>query len=147
MTAFLALAVGCENNNPLASATFYPVKGKVLLPDGKPLTAGHVVFVSTKTTTTATATIESDGSFSFKGASGDGLPEGDYIIRIEGGSDGKANPGKSKTQAPFASQFLDEDASGLKATVTNEEAKNNFELKLIPTKSEVSGGDRRAAGR
>lgn len=66
MTAFLALAVGCENNNPLASATFYPVKGKVLLPDGKPLTAGHVVFVSTKTTTTATATIESDGSFSFK---------------------------------------------------------------------------------
>ena len=44
--------------------------------------------------------------------------------------------GKSKSQAlPFADQFLDEDTSGLTATVTSDEAKNNFELKLIPTKT------------
>ena len=132
MTAVLTLAVGGCESNPLAGAKFYPVKGKVLLADGKPLTSGHVVFVANKSTISSTATIESDGSFVFKGSSGDGLPEGEYKIRIEAGSgtDGKGGAGKSKGNLPFANQFLDEDASRLTATVTNDEAKNNFELKL-----------------
>ena len=134
-TAALAVAVvGCESN-PLSGAKFYPVKGTVLLPDGKPLTSGHVVFIGTGTTITATANIESDGSFAFKSAAGDGLPSGEYKIRIEPGSDGKGRGGKSKSAYPFAEQFLDEDASGLTATVTDDGAKNSFELKLNPTKS------------
>ncbi len=94
----LFVCVGCDNNNPLASATLYPTKGKVLLPDGKPLTSGHVVFVAAKSTITATANIESDGSFVFKGATGDGLPEGDYKIRIDAGSgtDSKRGGGASR---------------------------------------------------
>jgi len=142
----LIVCVGCDNNNPLASAKLYPTKGKVLLPDGKPLTSGHVVFVATSSTITSTANLESDGSFVFKGASGDGLPEGDYKIKIEAGSgtDSKGGGARSKgIPPPFADQFLDEDASGLKATVTIDESKNNFELKLTPTKSETGVGDRR----
>jgi hypothetical protein len=132
MTAVLALAVGGCESNALSSAKFYPVKGKVLLPDGKPLTSGHVVFVGSKSMITSTATIESDGSFTFKGNSGDGLPEGDYKVKIEAGSGGGS---KSKPSLPFANQFLDEDTSGLTATVTTDEATNNFELKLNPKKS------------
>jgi hypothetical protein len=141
MTASLALAVGgCGERNELSTAKLYPVKGKVLLPDGKPLSSGHVVFVGTKSTVTSTATIESDGSFTFKGSSGDGLPEGEYKIKIEAGS---GADGKSKSSLPFANQFLDEDASGLTRTVTSDEANNNFELKLTPTKSESGGGEGR----
>jgi hypothetical protein len=139
-------AEGCDNNNPLASARFYPVKGKVLLPDGKPLTSGHVVFADSKTMITSTATIESDGSYVFKGSSGDGLPVGDYKIRIEAGSstDGKKATKGSKN-LPFSEQFLDEDTSGLSRTVTDDATKNDFELKLNPTKSEKgAAGDGRS---
>jgi hypothetical protein len=147
VTASLALAVGgCGERNSLTSAKFYPVKGKVLLSDGKPLSSGNVVFVGTKSMVTSTAAIESDGSFTFKGPSGDGLPEGEYKIRIEGGSasGGKSGSDKSKSTLPFANQFLDEDASGLARTVTSDEANNNFELKLTPTKSESGGGEGRS---
>jgi hypothetical protein len=133
---------GCNSdNNPLASATLYPVTGTVLLPDGKPLSSGHVVFIATASTVTSTATIESDGKFAIKTDSGGGLPAGDYKIRIEAGSGSVA---KSKSSLPpFDGQFLDEDTSKLTATVTSDETKNNFEFKLIPTKSESGAGTRR----
>ncbi len=146
MTAGLVVAMGgCGEPNPLSGAKLYPVKGKVLLPDGKPLSAGQVVFVGSKTMITSSATIESDGSFAFKSASGDGLPEGDYKIRIEGGAGSGGKKGKANN--PFADQFLDEDTSELTATVTSDEAKNNFELKLTPTKKAEGGGDDRRGGR
>jgi hypothetical protein len=117
---------GCgEPNNPLAGASFYPVKGRILLADGKPLPAGRIVFASTKSTTSSTAPIESDGSFTFKSSSGDGLPEGEYKIRIE-----PTTSGKTKGTMPFPGMYADEDQSGLKATVTTDESKNNFEFKL-----------------
>ena len=146
MAAGLAVAVGgCGDPNPLAGAKLYPVKGKVLLPDGKPLSAGQVVFIGSKTMITSSAPIESDGSFTFKSASGDGLPEGDYKIRIEGGSGSGGKKGKANN--PFADQFLDEDTSELTATVTSDETKNNFELKLTPTKKAAGGGGDRPGGR
>jgi hypothetical protein len=134
LTAFLYLvAAGCGESDPLSGAKLYPVKGKVLLPDGKPLTSGHVVFVATKSTITSTATVESDGGFTFKGTAGDGLPEGDYKVRIEAGSSGsgvKGAGGKSGGGLPFATKYLDEDSSELTATVAPDESKNNFEFKL-----------------
>ena len=142
MAAGLTLAVaGCSEGNPLSSAKFYPVRGKVLLADGKPLTTGSVVFVGSKSMVTSTAPIGSDGSFEFKSASGDGLPEGEYKIRIEGVSGGGA---KKQMSLPFANQFLDEDESKLTANVTSDESKNNFELKLTPTKSESGDDEKRA---
>jgi hypothetical protein len=134
LTALLSVvAAGCSESNPLSGAKLYPVKGKVLLSDGKPLTSGRVVFVATKSTITSTANIESDGAFTFKGTPGDGLPEGEYKVRIEGGSSGsgaKAASGKLKPTLPFGTKYLDEDSSELTATVAPDESKNNFEFKL-----------------
>jgi hypothetical protein len=126
---------GCSESNPLASATLYPVKGRVVLPDGKPLTAGKVVFVAAKTTVTSTAIIDSDGTFVFKGSGRDGLPDGDYLVRLEV-DESKLPPmsGKPGTQPkatlPFPQKYLDEDASDLKATVKPDASGNDFEFKL-----------------
>lgn len=130
IAVFLA---GCGEPDPLNGRKLYPVKGKVVLADGKPLTTGRVVFAATTSSITSTATLESDGGFSFKGNSGDGLPEGEYKIRIEAGSSGavvKGSSSRSKSDIPFASIYTDEDSSNLTATVTPDESKNNFELKL-----------------
>jgi hypothetical protein len=134
----LMCLAGCESN-PLSGLKLYPVKGKVLLPDGKPLTSGQVVFVATKSTITSTANIESDGGFTFKGASGDGLPEGEYKIRIEAGTSNtslKGSRGAPQGKLPFDGKYADEDSSPLSATVTSDESKNSFELKLVPIKPE-----------
>lgn len=127
---------GCESN-PLSGKTLYPVKGKVLLADGKPLTSGQVIFVGPITNT---ATIQSDGGFAFKEGSGAGLPEGEYKVRVEGASASslaKGSRGAPRGTLPFDSAFLDEDTSGLTATVTSDEAKNSFEFKLIPTATAI----------
>ena len=55
---------GCGESNPLASKTLYPVKGKVTLPDGKPLTAGKARLQGTKIPITNAVPIGSDGTFS-----------------------------------------------------------------------------------
>jgi hypothetical protein len=130
-----AIAVGLAScsSNPVDSMTFYPVKGKVLLPDGKPLSSGNVVFVATKTSLTSTADIEKDGSFTVKGSK-DGLPPGDYKVRIEvEGSEagsGKGKPVRLKGgSAPFPGKYLDEDTSGLTATVKPGDS-NSFEFNL-----------------
>ena len=116
-----------------------------MLPDGKPVGTGRVVFAATKTTLTSSANIESDGSFAFTSSSGDGLPEGDYKIRLEAGSSGDGKRGKTMGGLPYDVQFLDEDTSGLTATVTSDESKNSFELKLNPTKSEPPAAEHRGS--
>jgi hypothetical protein len=134
LTALLAVVTaGCTESNPLSGLKLYPVKGKVMLSDGKPLTSGRVVFVATKSTITSTADIEGDGAFAFKGNSGDGLPDGEYKIRFEAGSSGSRVKGASgglKATAPFAMKYLDEDSSKLTATVAPDESKNNFVFTL-----------------
>ena len=119
-----ALLAGCGETNPLRSATLYPVKGKVVLPDGKALTAGNVIFTGMKTTITNTFPLGSDGSFS-KDAK-EGLPEGEYKVFLQSGD---TAPAKKRAKLPFASKFLDEDASGWTATV-KPEGSNEFEFKL-----------------
>jgi len=128
----LALA-GCESN-PVATLKRYPVKGKVVLADGKPVANAKVVFVGKSVALTAPAPIESDGSFTVKSNSGDGLPEGEYRIRIEVDESElpvvKGAPAKRSAPLPFAAKYADEDTSGLTATVTTDETKNTFEFKL-----------------
>ena len=104
--------------------TFYPVKGKVLLPDGKPLASAKVTFVGPVTTTVPT---ESDGTFIVKGSK-EGLPAGDYKVRLDPPESTSA--GKKKgIQLPFPSHYLDEDSSGLTATV-KADGPNDFEFAL-----------------
>jgi hypothetical protein len=128
-----AIVAGCSESNPLSGLKLFPVKGKVALSDGQPLTSGQVSFVATKSTISSSAIIGSDGTFTFKGSQGDGLPEGEYKVRFEvssGGAAEKVAKGKLKTNAPFATKYLDEDSSGLTVTVAADEAKNDFEFKL-----------------
>jgi Carboxypeptidase regulatory-like domain len=122
----LAVAVGisgCGGASPFSAAKAYPVTGKVLMPDGNPLTSGSVVFVATMSTVSSLAKIESDGSFTLNG-----LPEGEYKVRLEVGESGHAKKGS----LPFPSKYLDEDGSDLAATVKSDETANRFELKLTP---------------
>ena len=143
----LALA-GCGGEgNPSRPVTRYAVKGKVLLADGKPLTAGRVIFMSDAPPASAAADIGSDGAFEFKGPSGDGLPEAKYRVHIAPGpTAGNASGGQGAAVKPaFASKYLDEDTSGLTATVTTDESKNQFEFKL-DTKN-ATGPSSAAGGR
>ncbi len=118
---FVIVGSGCERS-PLSSMTLYPVTGKVRLADGKPLTSGRVVFCSTKSTITFMATVESDGSFTVKGSSGAGLPEGLYNVRLEMDETKlppvKGQPNPRKSARPFPAKYLDENESGLTAKIT-----------------------------
>jgi hypothetical protein len=143
LSALIVMGVaGCESS-PLSGATLYPAKGKVLLPDGKPLTAGQVIFVGAKSGITNLAPIDTNGNFAFKEGTG-GLPEGEYKIRIDPGESTKTvvkGTGGTALQGKLAfdSVFLDEDISGLTATITSDETKNNFEFKLVPPAASVTG--------
>jgi hypothetical protein len=141
--AVMLVAAGCGggSGSPFAGPR-YPVKGKVMLVDGKPLTAGRIFFAATEPPTSAVADIGSDGTFEFKGPSGDGLPEAKYKVRIA-----PAAPEGTRTavKLAFASKYQDEDDSGLTATVTSDASKNQFEFKLETKNAEgpTSNGHRR----
>ena len=100
--------------------TLYPVKGSVLLDNGKPVTTGRVVLVSGDGLMSSTGDISSDGSFSVKSSGGDGVPAGDYKVRIESDSGKTGGKGASRAHLPFAIKYTDEDSSGLKVTVKAE---------------------------
>ncbi len=115
------LASGCGDGDTRAVGKTYAVKGKVLLPDGKPLPAVKVVFSGPAMNNAVT---EGDGTFALK--EGAGLPAGDYQVRLE------VNESKGtlkNQQLPFPRHYLDEDGSGLTAKVTAD-GPNDFEFKL-----------------
>jgi hypothetical protein len=60
LAAVLAALTGCRDSGRLAT---YPVTGKVLFPDGKPLVDGNVIFFSTEHKLRARGRIEADGSY------------------------------------------------------------------------------------
>jgi hypothetical protein len=125
--ALVLVVTGCGGSNSAADLPRYAVKGKVLLADGKPLTSGRLIFLSDSPPASATADIGSDGTFDVKGTSGDGLPEAKYRVRVSPG--GPAGT-KTAVKPAFASKYLDDEDSGLTATVTSDESKNQFEFKL-----------------
>jgi hypothetical protein len=121
--ALAALLAGCgDPSNPLRSASFHPVKGKVALPDGQPLPGVKVVFSGPAT---GGVTTESDGTFAFKDDEG-GLPAGDYKVRLEVVESKRTT---KKSAVPFPGKYLDEDSSDLTAKVTPD-GPNDFDFKL-----------------
>jgi hypothetical protein len=117
------LSLACGEKG-IASLAHHPVKGKVILPDGKPLTTGRVVFVSTSTPSEFSGDIGADGSFSMKTPAGEGLPEGKYLVRLDAdvpttGQATKGKPASRKTAVnlPFPAKYADETTSELTATV------------------------------
>lgn len=121
----MGLAFGCGGGSEAPpSLSLNPVKGKVVLDDGKPLTTGRVVFVSATTGISPNGKIGTDGTYTLSsGDQGDGAPAGEYKVRIEpdlgpGTSAAKPKPG---AKLPFPNAYADEDSSGLKVTVKSGE--------------------------
>lgn len=139
-TAILGLTLlglsGCGDPNAVGQMKLNPVKGKVLLADGKPLTGGRVVFMNPERAMEFDGPIESDGSFSIKAAQGEGAPEGSYKVRIEPDTtkpaDSSTRTARRKGQnLPYPTKYADETTSGLTATVNAGD--NTLEpFKLIP---------------
>ncbi len=119
---------GCGQGN-YRSGPDYPVKGKVLLADGKPLRSGRVVFVSSATALSYMGVVGDDGGFELKQGDRVGAPAGDYKVRVE--IDETTLPkGKGKAPSlPFPAKYRDEDVSKLEAKV-NPDPENIFEFKL-----------------
>lgn len=102
----------------------YPVKGSVVLADGKPLKGGKIYFVPKTGAVTAEGKVGADGSFALEtGGSGEGAPPGDYKVRIEP-EDTSVLAGKKGARGktlPYSARYLDEDGSGLIATIKAEQ--------------------------
>lgn len=121
--------------------TLYPVKGTVLLDSGKPVTTGRVVLVSSDGMLSSTGDIGSDGSFAVKSSGGDGVPAGDYKVRIESDSGKAGGKGAGRAHLPFATKYTDEDSSGLKVTVKAEpNTLDPFKLSTKEAPSPRAGG-------
>jgi hypothetical protein len=130
----VALAIGSSGcGDRYTAPTSYPVKGTVLLPDGKPLTSGRIMFVSKESGMTFGGPIGADGTYTVKSDARVGAPEGNYKVRIEIDEtslpQAKGAKGRRSGQLPFASKYSDEDSSQLTAIV-KPDGSNNFEFKL-----------------
>ncbi len=129
LVAAVSVAVAGCGQGSFRSGPDYPVKGKVLLADGKPLKSGWVIFVSSVTASSYAGPIGNDGGFELKQGDRVGAPAGDYKVRVE--IDKTSLPkghGKSPI-LPFPPRYRDEDASKLTATVKTD-PENVFEFKL-----------------
>lgn len=112
---------GGVSNEVVDKVPVYPVKGTVILADGKPLNGGSIEFLpASATARPAVGVIGPDGTFTLKtGGIGDGAAEGNYKIKIEPDYASLNLPKKGKVAKayPFAMKYLEEDTSGLAATV------------------------------
>src|SRR5262249_49133907 len=136
---------GCSDAEGAKKTAVYPVTGKVLLPDGKPLTTGRVVFVSNDGITNATGTIGGDGAFTLSsGVSGEGAPAGEYKVRIDPTETKQvaknARPGSALS---FPGKYTDEDASGLTWTVKPEPNSVEFKLDNKPAATAAQSAGKR----
>src|SRR5271166_3314215 len=117
LVAAVGMAVAGCGQSSFRSGPDYPVKGKILLADGKPLSSGRVVFVSSETALSYAGPIRADGGFELKQGDRVGAPVGKYKVRIE--IDETSLPkGRGKSaNLPFPGRYRDEDTSKLVATV------------------------------
>jgi hypothetical protein len=108
---------GCRGSS-FSTPTTYEVKGKVVLPNGKPLSTGRVTFVAADgLLPQASGDIQLDGAFSLSTrVPGDGAAPGTYKVRIEP-AEGK---NRRAIRLGFPVKYVDEDSSGLVITVRSE---------------------------
>ena len=138
-----ALVHGCggpaEEQIPAApKGPISPVKGKVLLPDGTPLSKGTIFFMPVKQPgRVASGKIESDGSYKLTTENvGEGAVEGAYKVKIESDLTVPGTKGKGPQYLVHPS-YQDEDGSGLEATVKSGD--NDFPFKLSNNPASAAG--------
>ncbi|MEO6809709.1 MAG: hypothetical protein ABI353_11410 [Isosphaeraceae bacterium] len=114
----LGALTGCGNSDAGAPVTTHRVKGKVVLPDGTPLTEGTVTFVPTaEPGRQAASRVEPDGTFTLTTVyPGDGAAEGTYKVRIDTTLTAPG-PRRGMTRFLVPPKYQDEDRSGLRITV------------------------------
>jgi hypothetical protein len=119
LTLTISAVSGCSNENALPHLTTYPVKGRVLLADGKPLSVGRVYFRrKAEPPIQAAGEIKPDGRFELGTLEpGDGAPEGEYTVRIDPTPNNLDGPAKRITLARIPSQYTDVDGGSLSATI------------------------------
>ena len=112
----LAALAGCSDEYGASEPTF-AVTGKVVLADGKPLTAGRVTFVAKDgLKPPASGEIAADGRFALTTrAPNDGAIPGDYKVRVEPAAAVAGNAALRGLRFPV--KYVDEDSSGLTVTV------------------------------
>jgi hypothetical protein len=129
LVAAVGMTVAGCGQGSFRSGPDYPVKGKVLLADGKPLRSGRVIFVSSETALSYLGPIGDDGGFELKQGDRVGAPAGNYKVRIEINETGLPKGRGKSSNLPFPAKYRDEDGSKLTATV-KAEPENPFEFKL-----------------
>ncbi len=125
----VGIAVAGCGQNSFRSGPDYPVKGKVLLADGKPLRSGRVVFVSSETALSYVGPIGDDGGFELKQGDRAGAPAGSYKVRVEIDETSLTKGSGKSPNLLFPAMYRDEDASKLTATV-EAFTENALEFKL-----------------
>ena len=112
----LALLLGAAGCGP----KMYPVRGKVTLGDGKPLSEGMVVFErkgEAKEAVTARGEIQADGSYELSTHKpGDGVPPGSYRVLVAPKTDPNAVD-RAPKPPPFDLRYANFDTSGLEFEV------------------------------
>jgi hypothetical protein len=114
-----------------------PVAGQVEFRDGKPLTAGRLIFESTDGISSFNAQIAENGSYKVDSANIE-TPPGEYVVFISGAMskgvitrDEKGKPTVVEPQVPLIdAKFTDAKTSPLKATV--EVGENEFVSHVDP---------------
>ena len=110
------------------SETFFPVSGKVTYKDGKPVTAGLVIFEPVSQKISARGEILSDGSFQLGTHSNtDGAMEGEYKVLIA--PPPLPEEGK-RLRSPIPAKYQSLESTPLKFTVTRHRDKNKFTIEV-----------------
>ena len=121
----LALA-GCTDDRPPT----YPVTGKVVLPDGKPLAGGSILFESVEHALAARGLILQDGTFRL-GTFGlsDGAVAGPHRVAIIPAYPDDFDPDGGPPPRTIDHRYTTQDTSGLEYTVT-EKGPNHFQIEV-----------------
>ena len=138
LLAALGLVAGCGDSTiTQPSVSTYPVEGKILLPDGKPLTEGEVRFLPVKPEVgrEAAGKIKPDGTFTLTTYKpDDGAAEGEYNVSIDSEQSVPDPSSKTKTRLVLQPKYRD-GGGGLKATI--KAGKNDLPPFQLDTKAYV----------
>jgi len=110
------------------SPTLFPVSGRVTYKDGKPVTAGLVIFEPVSQKISARGEIQADGSFQLgTHRDNDGALEGEYKVLVV--PPPLPEEGKQR-RSPVHAKYQNLESTPLKFTVTRDRDKNKFNIEV-----------------